>query len=644
MELVLIIGAFAMITALIALCTFWFFNLHRHYLVLEENDLVPMTAEDDYSSSAPAGPKGKEAEEDRGKKLLLSTIDRKRKGLLPSNTTENGKNGLLRITRNKTANGRTDQTENEERVLPETNRGSQQESPFMAEKLQNHTDEEEDNAGKLVVTMGRSRLGAEKEAPDIRSGEIKLRLAPAVQAEIEVKVEEEKKKTSAVEKPETVCSQPNPVEAAPVETSEGGDRLMDPLVRAEVVIGEGTKQLLIETNVTLDRPAIKIRNITAEIRNLTTELIQDKIIIQGVLHKQIFYVGEDNIVHHQAENVPFSTFIDIFGTEPGMNVQVHPVIETILFSLIRPTLLHQKVVVEFFVKVTESNQLNLVEGAGPLVRLDQVIGEGTKQELIENTITLNAPALKIDDITAEIRDLTIEVIDDKVIIQGIIHKQIFFIGLDNIEYHQAEDLEFSTFLDIPGATTGMDVVVEPTIEFIHFELLDEETLLQKVVVEFFVKVTESIQINVALGPGALLKLDTVVGEDTKQLLVENTITLSQPAIKIREIVAKVERLMAEVIEDKVIIQGVVHKQIFFINEDNLEIHQSENVPFSTFVDIPGAVPGMDVRIKPVIETVLFELLDSSTLRQKVVVELFIKVTESQQLQVQVAAPYGPYYF
>jgi len=459
-----------------------------------------------------------------------------------------------------------------------------------------------------------------------------------------VRVVVRKKKDGAVEKLETMCSQPNPVEAAPVETLEGGDRLMDPLVRAEVVIGEGTKQLLLETNVTLDRPAIKIRNITAEIRNLTTELIQDKVIIQGVLHKQIFFVGEDNIVHHQSEDVPFSTFIDIFGTEPGMNMQVQPVIETILFSLIRPTLLHQKVVVEFFVKVTESNQLNLVEGAGPLVRLDQVIGEGTKQELLEDTVTLNVPALKIDDITAEIRDLTIEVIDDKVIIQGIIHKQIFFIGLDNIEYHQGEDLEFSTFLDIPGATAGMDVVVEPTIEFIHFELLDQNTLLQKIVVEFFVKVTESIQMNVALGPGALLKLDTVVGEDTKQLLVENTTTLSQPAIKIREIVAKVERLMAEVIEDKVIVQGIVHKQIFFINEDNLEIHQSEDVPFSTFVDIPGAVPGMDVRIKPVIETVLFELLDPTTLRQKVVVELFIKVTESQQLQVQVAAPYGPYYF
>lgn len=428
------------------------------------------------------------------------------------------------------------------------------------------------------------------------------------------------------------------------ESMKGGEILMDPLVRAEVVIGEATKQLLVETNVTLAKPAIKIRNITAEIRDLTSELIMDKVIIQGLLHKQVFFVGEDNIVHHQTEEVPFSTFVDVFGAEPGMNVQIHPTVETILFTLLTPTLLHQKVVIEFFVKVTEPTQINILEGTGPLVRLDQVVGEATKQELIENMVTLQIPAVKIDDITAEIVDLTVEVLEDKIVIQGVLHKQIFFIGHDNVEFHQAEEVEFSTFVDIPGAEPGMDVITEPTIEFIHFELLDENTVLQKIVVEFFVKVTESVQMNVALGPGALLKLDTVVGEQTSQLLLESTLALTQPAVKIREIVAKVEQLMAEVIEDKIIIQGIVHKQIFFINQNNLEIHQSEDVPFSTFVDIPGAVPGMDVRIKPQIETILFELLDSNRLRQKVVLELFVKITESQQLQVQVVVPYPPYYF
>ena len=414
---------------------------------------------------------------------------------------------------------------------------------------------------------------------------------------------------------------------------------MDPLIRAEVVIGENTRQLLIERNVTLCIPAIKVRNINAIVKDITTDVIADKVVIQGVLHKQIFFVGEDNIVHHQAEDVPFSTFIDVPGAEPGMNVQIEPVIETVIFSLLTPTILHQKVVVEFFVKVTETRQLNVLTGNGPLVRVDQVVGENTKQELFENVICLNTPAIKIDDITVVIRDVTSNVIQDKIIIQGVIHKQIFFIGTNNIEYHQGEDLEFSTFIDIPGATPGMDVEITPTVEFVNFELRDLVTVIQKVVVEFFAKVTESVQLNILLGPGALLKLESVIGENTNQILVENVISLPIPTIKIREIIASIRDITTEVINDKVIIQGVLHKQIFFIGEDNLEHHQPEDIPFSTFVDIIGTTPGMNVRVDGRIETILFELIDCITLRQKVVIEFFVKVTETQQLSVQLVSPY-----
>lgn len=414
---------------------------------------------------------------------------------------------------------------------------------------------------------------------------------------------------------------------------------MDPLIRAEVVIGENTRQLLIERNVTLCIPAIKVRNINAIVKDITTDVIADKVVIQGVLHKQIFFVGEDNIVHHQAEDVPFSTFIDVPGAEPGMNVQIEPVIETVIFSLLTPTILHQKVVVEFFVKVTETRQLNVLTGNGPLVRVDQVVGENTKQELFENVICLNTPAIKIDDITVVIRDVTSNVIQDKIIIQGVIHKQIFFIGTNNIEYHQGEDLEFSTFIDIPGATPGMDVEITPTVEFVNFELRDPVTVIQKVVVEFFAKVTESVQLNILLGPGALLKLESVIGENTNQILVENVISLPIPTIKIREIIASIRDITTEVINDKVIIQGVLHKQIFFIGEDNLEHHQPEDIPFSTFVDIIGTTPGMNVRVDGRIETILFELIDCITLRQKVVIEFFVKVTETQQLSVQLVSPY-----
>jgi len=419
---------------------------------------------------------------------------------------------------------------------------------------------------------------------------------------------------------------------------------MDPLVRAEVVIGENTRQVLVESNITLTQPAIKVRNITATIQNLTTEVIAGKVIVQGVVHKQIFFVGEDDVVHHQAEDLSFSTFVEIFGAEPGLNVEVEPTIEHIGFILLNPTLLHQKVVLELFVKVTETRQVNVLAGIGPLVRLDQVVGENTRQELIENQITLTVPAIKVTEIRATVVEVTTDVIEGKVIVQGIIHKQIFFVGEDNVERHQAEDIEFSTFVEIPGAVAGMDVQVIPTVEFVDFQLLSPTLLLQKVVIEFFVKVTESVQLNVVLGPGVLLKVEEVIGENTKQLLAESTVTLTRPAIKIREIIARVVDITTEVIEDKVIIQGFIHKQIFFISEDNVEFHQAENVPFSTFADIVGARKGMNVLVEPVIETVIFDLLSPTSLLQKVVIEFFVKVTETVQLQVAVVSPYGPYYF
>ena len=55
--------------------------------------------------------------------------------------------------------------------------------------------------------------------------------------------------------------------------------------------------------------------------------------------------------------------------------------------------------------------------------------------------------------------------------------------------------------------------------------------------------------------------------------------------------------MAEVIEDKIIIQGLCISESSSSTKTTWKFTRA-NVPFSTFVDIPGAVPGMDVRIKP----------------------------------------------
>jgi hypothetical protein len=416
--------------------------------------------------------------------------------------------------------------------------------------------------------------------------------------------------------------------------------ISDPIVKLTDPILSGSNVVEATQSIVLPFAAIKVRNIVGKVNNLVTEIIFNKVIVQGIVHDQVFFVGNDGIVHHLADDVNFSTFLDIPGVQPGMNAQVSAIIEDILFELAPDGLsILKRIVIEVFVKVTETVQLNLVTGNGPTLFLKKVVGESTAQTLVESDLTLFTPAIKIDEIVGSIRDITVETIHDKVIVQGTLHKQIFFIDTANLGRHQAEDIPFSFFVDIPGATPGMNIQVQPRIEAIFFNLISATVVQEKAVLEFFVKVTENLLQQVTLGNGPLLKVASFIGENTVQELSETVVALNTPAIKIREIVARTQDIVSHVIPNKVIVQGTIHKQLYFIGTDNIEHHQAEDVPFSLFLDIPGVTPGNNVHLTTIIEGVFFELISSTELRQKVIIAVTAIVTEEEQLNLVVGS--GP---
>jgi len=53
------------------------------------------------------------------------------------------------------------------------------------------------------------------------------------------------------------------------------------------------------------------------------------------------------------------------------------------------------------------------------------------------------PGIKIVEIIPTLINIRSIVKDGKVIIQGTVHKQIFYIGTDELEHHLAEDMDFS---------------------------------------------------------------------------------------------------------------------------------------------------------------------------------------------------------
>lgn len=124
----------------------------------------------------------------------------------------------------------------------------------------------------------------------------------------------------------------------------------------------------------------------------------------------------------------------------------------------------------------------------------------------------------------------------------------------------------------------------------------------------------------------------VLAEETVQVLIEDTVELFTPAQKIDQIVASIRDVKCHVIPDKVIFQAILHKQIFFVNEDNTVVHQGVDIPFSGFVDMPGAVPGQGCQIDPTIEFVEATLPEPDLLREIVVVNMVIRLLDISNMQ------------
>lgn len=132
------------------------------------------------------------------------------------------------------------------------------------------------------------------------------------------------------------------------------------------VIGEKVAQVVVEGSIPIN--AIKIDKINAELRDVVDHVFCNKVVKQGIIHKQVFYVDPDNNVRHTTENIPFMIAVDIKGVDPDngfLDVQNHLLDIDTDYILTpghcgEPATLMQKVVAHILVKVSEWTQMDVV--------------------------------------------------------------------------------------------------------------------------------------------------------------------------------------------------------------------------------------------------------------------------------------------
>ncbi len=302
-----------------------------------------------------------------------------------------------------------------------------------------------------------------------------------------------------------------------------------------------------------------------------------------------------------------------------------------------------------------------------LVRVDQVVGEDKTQAIVEGTIMLPDGKPDIErvisvDATLDTESLVTNILDakiGKVIVEGNIDVNAMYVanvpeGQPQQPVHFVEgQVDFSFFVKIPGVRKDMDVRVRAKIEHIQhsFDPNRPREIKVRIIVMFFVKVTRRVEIEIvidATGPADLqvlkktLRIEDVIGEARAQNIVKSDVGVPEEKPDIEQIIkveAEAREITTKIIKNKIIIEGVLEVGILYVaiapeGQPRQPVHFMEaEIPFTQFVEIPGAEEGMAKFVRVEVEHIKGRRKDGRTVTVEAILKVKAKVFETKIMQI-----------
>lgn len=297
-----------------------------------------------------------------------------------------------------------------------------------------------------------------------------------------------------------------------------------------------------------------------------------------------------------------------------------------------------------------------------LVKVDQVVGEDKVQTVVEGSIVLpyGKPDIeRVLSVEAKVNteNLEINVIDDKVVIEGAVDVAALYVGKVSAESQPVHFVEgtvdFSAFVKIPGARKNMDVRVKARVEHVQFSHKDARPreIEVRIIVEFFVKVTKRVQLEIvvdATGPADLqvlkesIRVDHVVGEGRAQKIVKGEVEVPPKKPDILEILkveGKVRTTETKLLDHKVVIEGVLELNILYVGDagkgmPQQPVHFMEaEIPFTEFVEVPDCRKDMSKTVKVNVEHIRARKKDERSIAVEAVLDIRAKVLEPKTIDV-----------
>lgn len=299
-----------------------------------------------------------------------------------------------------------------------------------------------------------------------------------------------------------------------------------------------------------------------------------------------------------------------------------------------------------------------------LLRVDQVIGEEMTQAVVEGDIVVPDSKPDIHKVLSIDGDVIItdkEVMDDRIMIEGAVNVRVLYTSQEGEQplYYMEGNFGIAQQLDVAGVNSRMDAEVHADIEHIDTSMVNSRKLNVRCVLNFSGKALDRSHINIIKEAKGIqdiqilkdyIEVSSAVGQNGSHATVRQEFEVSADKPPIREILktdVSVGERDSRITEDKISIQGIINVSTLYIGDDEEGSinHVRYQIPFSHYIEIPGAAPGMRDKTRYSVED-FYSTVKENTEGQRRIIEYEVvvkaegRVEESQQMEVMVDA-YSP---
>lgn len=456
--------------------------------------------------------------------------------------------------------------------------------------------------------------------------------------------------------------------------------LIKEAVRINQVIGQETTQTIVENDIIVpdvkpDIARILLLDGDAFIGN--TEIVQDKILVNGNIRYKILYVSDDPEQPVKSINTssPFSYAVDIPSARQGMKCRVKCDIEHMEYEILNSRKVNVKTIVSISGKVSNQLEQNIVndfdgiEGVQVLrstASINSYTGSNEVNCPVRETVEIPAGKPTIREILrndVKITGKDYKLTDNKVVAKGELNVSTLYVGDDenrSIQFMEHE-IPFTQFIDLPGVDENTCCEVEFNIADLSFEAEEDNDgelrfLRGEVMLNIFVDSFGKKEIELvedAYSPDSrislekdIFKTEELITENKSQVILKETVEISEESPDIAEVfnvLSKPSLSECRLADDRIMLEGVLESNILYLASSTEQpvFCSDREIPFKHTIDVKGVNPDMNCTVEVNIEHCSYSMISAREVEIRFVNSVIVRINNQVEIPVVVKAAEQP---